>query len=302
MSIQVSVIIINYNSSLYTINCVNSIINNTSKNLSYEIIVVDNNSSLEQKELLNKLTNYSNIKVVYSKLNLGFAAGNMYGVQYASGDYYLFLNNDSILIKDCLSLFYNYSINNPNTALLSSYTQNENDELQYNYSHFPTISSKFFGVSVSKLFNKVNYPTKKNIYNKPFKVDLVGGALMFVNAKLFASVGGLDTTFFLYCEEEDLALRFTKAGYDVVIIPEVTVKHFGSKSTEKSIEIKKEFYISFIYFYKKHYGYVKTLLLKLFLVLKLLKKVFYKDNFTLILFILFKADLKNSLRHKQKMG
>ncbi len=302
MSAKISVIIINYNSSLYTINCVNSVIKHTNNNLNFEIIVVDNNSSVDQKQLLHQLPNADNIKVVYSKINLGFAAGNMYGVQFASGDYYLFLNNDSIFIKDCLSLFYNYCVSNPNTALVSSYTQNEDDELQFNYSHFPTISSKFFGVSISKLFNNVNYPAKQNIHKQPFKVDLVGGALMFVNAKHFASVGGLDTTFFLYCEEEDLALRFTNAGYDVVIIPEVTVKHFGSKSTEKSIEIKKEFYISFLYFYKKHYGFIKTSLLKLYLVLKLTKKVFYKDTLKLILFILSGAHLKHSLRHKQLLS
>jgi len=299
---QVSIIVINYNSTQYTINCVNSILKFTDNTIDYEIIVVDNNSEPDEKTKLLNLTENAKIKIVYSKINLGFAGGNMLGVQHAQGNYYLFINNDSVLLKDCIKEFYNYCIKNTNTGIVSSYTKSEEGDLQFNYSHFPTISSKYFGVSISKLFNNVNYPPKVNTYTAPFNVDLVGGALMFVNAEIFAKLGGFDTTFFLYCEEEDLALRITKAGYNVTIIPDITVQHFGSKSTEKSLAIKKEFYISFFYFYRKHYGLFKTFLLRKYLVIKHLKNIFKKDGFTLILFILQEAHFKHSLKHKQMIN
>ncbi len=302
MAKEVSVVVINYNSVDYTINCVNSVLEKTDNNLDYEIIIVDNNSEKADKDKLACFLNNPKIKLVYSKINLGFAGGNMLGVQNGEGKYYFFLNNDSVLLKDAVSEFYKYCINNPKVGIVSCFTESETGDLQYNYSHFPTISSKYFGVSISRWFNDVNYPPKKDIYKEPFKVDLVGGAVMFVNGAIFSEIGGFDTTYFLYCEEEDLALKVTKAGYDVVIIPNVMIQHFGGRSTEKSLDIKKEFYISFFYMYRKHYGLIKTIFLKKYLVLKLLKKIFAKDGFSLICFIIKGAHLKNSLRHKQRLS
>ncbi|MFH0734998.1 MAG: glycosyltransferase family 2 protein [bacterium] len=302
MNKEISVIIINYNSVKYTINCVNSVLEKTDKNLNYEIIIVDNNSNADDKTQLKQFEQNPLIKLVFSKINLGFAGGNALGVQHGKGKYFFFLNNDCVLLKDGLSIFYNHCLNNPQTGIVSCYTKSEDGDLQYNYSHFPTISSKFFGITFSKLFNKVNYPIKKDIYKDPFKVDLVGGSVMFVNAKTYGLIGGFDTTYFLYSEEEDLALRITNAGYDVVIIPQILIQHFGGKSTEKSLAIKKEFYISFLYFYRKHYGFIKTQLLKKYLFLKLIRKFYLKDVLKLIGFILGGAHLKHSLRHKQKVN
>ena len=302
MNREVSIIIINYNSVKYTINCVNSILEKTDKNLNYEIIIVDNNSDVNDKEQLKIFEQNPIIKLVFSKLNLGFAGGNAFGVQYAAGKYYFFLNNDCVLLEDAVASFYKYCLNNHQTGIVSCYTKSEDGDLQYNYSFFPTISSKFFGVTFSKLFNKINYPVKNDIYKNPFKVDLVGGSVMFVNAKTYGLIGGFDTTYFLYSEEEDLAFRMTKAGYDVEIIPQILIQHFGGKSTEKSLDIKKEFYISFFYFYRKHYGFIKTQLLKKYLFLKLIRKFYKKDILKLVCFIIGGAHLKHSLRHKQKVN
>jgi len=297
---KISIIIINYNSAEYTINCVNSVLEKTAIDLPYEIIIVDNNSI--DKNKLDYFKGNDRIKLIYSDINLGFAGGHSLGIQEATGDYYFFLNNDTLLSEDAVSIFYNFCENNPNAGLVSCYTISEENDLQFNYSHFPTIGSKYFGVSISKLFNKVNYPPKKDVYKEPFKVDLVGGSVMFVNARVYKEIGGFDTTFFLYCEEEDLAYRITKAGKDVYVIPKVLIRHFGGKSTEKSLDIKKEFYISFLYFYGKHFGLIKTILLKIYLTIKLIRKFYKKDMLKLVLFIIQGADLKQSLRHKQKLN
>ncbi len=300
LNTDVSIIIINYNSVEYTINCVNSVLEKTDKKLNYKIIIVDNNSNVDDKKQLNQFEQNPLVKLVYSKINLGFAGGNALGVQHGDGKYFFFLNNDCVLLKDAVSVFYTYCLNNPQIGIVSCYTKSEDGDLQYNYSHFPTISSKFFGVSISKLFNNLNYPVKNDIYKTPFKVDLVGGSVMFVNAKVYGLIGGFDTTYFLYSEEEDLALRTTKAGYGVEIIPQILIQHFGGRSTEKSLAIKKEFYISFFYFYRKHYGFIKTQLLKKYLFIKLIRKFYKKDVLKIIGFIIGGAHLKHSLRHKQK--
>ena len=91
---------VNYNSSLYTKACIDSIIKHTSPNIHYQIIVVDNNSEPEDFRNLQALSQNSKVTLVRSKVNLGFAGGNMYGVQFTEADYYFFLNNDSELQND----------------------------------------------------------------------------------------------------------------------------------------------------------------------------------------------------------
>ena len=143
---------------------------------------------------------------------------------------------------------------------------------------------------------------RKAQYSNPVDVDVVSGSQMFVRAEYFFEIGGLDTIFFLYCEEEDLALRFKKAGYKTFLVPQAKNYHFGSASTKKSLEIKKEFYISFLYFYRKHYGFIKYSMLKILFTLKLLKKSLKdKNNFKLAVFVATGAHLKHSLRHAQKI-
>jgi len=125
---------------------------------------------------------------------------------------------------------------------------------------------------------------------------------MFVRKEAFNIIGGFDTNFFLYCEEEDLAIRMHKNNYDVYLLPDAKNKHFGGASSPASYDIRKEFYISFLYFYRKHYGFIKTEVLRLLLFLRVVRKsLSRKDNFKLSFFILSGAHMKNSLRHKQKI-
>ena len=99
----------------------------------------------------------------------------------------------------------------------------------------------------------------------PVQVDVVSGSQMFIRAEHFFKIGGLDTIFFLYCEEEDLALRFSNANYKTYLVPQAHNYHLGSASTEKNLAIKKEFYISFLYFYRKHYGVLSTVMIRIIL-------------------------------------
>jgi len=104
---DISVILINYNSSSFTINCIESIIEHTSSSLSYEFVVVDNASHWDDYTALrNKIKelNLSNLQLIRSKYNTGFGGGNMHGIQFANGKYYAFVNNDTLLQNDCLNI------------------------------------------------------------------------------------------------------------------------------------------------------------------------------------------------------
>ncbi len=298
---DVSVIIINYNSSFYTLQCVQSILKYTSDNLNYEIVVVDNNSEEQDFDSLSPLFENPKIKIIRSKFNLGFSGGHMFGIQFTEASYYFFLNNDCLLLNDCLSTLRSFCDKNQNVTLCSPQLFSETMEKVCSFDYFPTLATKFLGISILRLFSKENYPRKKAIYEEPQKVDLVSGSTLFVRADAFFEIGGFDTNYFLYCEEEDLALRFSKKGYDTFLISGARVQHFGGGSTKRNLDIDKEFYISFLYFYRKNYGFLKTQFLKSYLFIKLFRKFFKNAKYkNLALFVLFGAGLQNSLRHKQQ--
>ena len=98
--INISIVILNFNSHEFTINCLKSIELSIDKYLEYEIIVVDNGSNINDFKLLNqKIEKNSyklNIKVLRNKTNLGFGGGNMIGAKESIGKYIAFINNDTL--------------------------------------------------------------------------------------------------------------------------------------------------------------------------------------------------------------
>jgi GT2 family glycosyltransferase len=301
---DISVIILNYNSSNYTIDCVASIIKNTSDKIKYEIIIVDNNSKEhDYQNLISNINQIENIKIIRSKINLGFAGGNHFGVQFSNSKYIYFLNNDCVLLNDNLSILFDFMEKNQNVGIAAGQMYNEDMGQHCSFGYFPSLSSKIFGTGLLRLFNPTEYPSKKIEYKLPIKVPYVTGAAMFVDFSKFAEVGGFDTNFFLYCEEEEIALKMRKAGFEIYLVPDVKFIHFSGKSSERSYEFEREFFISFLYFLRKHYSCFNYQFIKLYFVLKNLKK-FYKGMkyLKLAFFILSGANIKYSLRNKQKFS
>ena len=301
---DVAIILINYNSSKYTAECIKSIKKTVSDNISYRIVVIDNASEIDDYN--NLTSNISktdkHIKYYRSKVNLGYSAGNMMGIQNIDAEYYFLLNNDCILQNDCIGILHRFCKKNPQVALCSPQLINADGEPQPCINHFPSLKIKILGAGILNLFHGEKYADRKNTYKSPVQVDVVSGSQMFIRAKPLFEIGGLDIIFFLYCEEEDLAIRFFNAGYKTYLVPQAKNFHAGSASTIKSLAIKKEFYISFLYLYRKHYGYLSTVAIKTILTLKLIRKSLSdSDNFKLAIFIAKGAHLKHSLRHFQKV-
>lgn len=303
METEISVILINYNSTDYTKQCIGSVLRET-KNNSFEIIVIDNNSRIENYvELEEFCSNYKKVTLFRSKINLGFSAGNMLGCQFASGNFLYFLNNDCILKNDNLKILYNFMKSCPEAAICSGQMFNGKNDFHSSFGFFPDLKFKIFGRKLLYRFNPKKYPDRNIHYKFPVEVPFVTGAAMFIDRRKFAEIGGFDTNFFLYCEEEDIALRFRKINYKAFLVPEAEFIHFGAGSTNQNYELLKEFYISFWYFLKKHYKFSERSILKLLYFLKNIKK-FYKniEYLKISLFILKNPGSEKSLKHKQKLS
>jgi len=115
---MISVILLNYNSSRFTLDCVDSIIQQT-QSADYEIVVVDNNSAPDDFSALQPLAQRPRLTLVRSRLNLGFAGGNMLGVQHADprAEFYYFLNNDTLLRTNVLTQLADFLNQNPGAGL-----------------------------------------------------------------------------------------------------------------------------------------------------------------------------------------
>lgn len=299
---DISIITINYNSSDFTIKLVNSIKRFTSSTLNYEIIIIDNASSEQEKEKLQQLPQDEIVKLIHNRKNTGFAAGNMLGVQNSNADYYCFLNNDLELQNDILSIFYQHALKHKEYALLTAQLHLSDSSKTTSFKKFPTLSNSLLGNGLVRLFNKNDFPSNKSILTEPTDVGVVSGSCMFFTAKVFDKIGGFDTLFFLYCEEEDISKRIWDEGYRVRFLPEAKVIHYEGGSSEKNLAMEKEYYISYFILIDKHFGYFSAILLKFLTFFKLFRRsIRSKYYFKLFLFVLRSAPIKESLRYKQSI-
>ncbi len=300
--IDVAVILINYNSSDYTIKCVDSIRSQTANEMNYRIIIVDNASESEDYEKVKILEELDRVNIVRSKINLGFSGGNMYGAQQITAKYYFFLNNDCILLNDCISMLSGYLDDNVKVGMCSPQMYSADGKLMGSFDYFPSLFTKIFGINSLKFIRGDEFYPRKREYKEPIKVDIISGSQIFIRGSLFREIGGFDTIFFLYCEEEDISFRVRNAKYETYLVPAARNMHVGGGSTKKSFSIRKEYYISFLYLYRKHYGYVSMEIMRLMLFIKVIRKSFSNiENIRLAFFILGGANLKFSLRHLQKI-
>jgi GT2 family glycosyltransferase len=276
---DVAIILINYNSTDYTRGCIESVIQHTDPKLKWQIVVVDNASSEQSYTALKDyVQGKENIILVRSILNVGFSGGNMMGVQQANADYIYFLNNDTTFLNDNLSILYSFMQSHPDAALCSGQMFNGEQKPIRTFTYFPTVGVKLLGPGVLRLFNPAGYPKRDTTYEQPMRVPLVSGASMFVRFSMLSAVGGMDTNYFFYCEEEDLAYTLRKRGWFCYLVPEARFIHYVGSSTTVKKDFLQEYYFSLIYFFSKHYSWFSYTILKWWFFFKLLKK-FYKGGF-----------------------
>ncbi len=228
-----SIILLNYNSSVFTLSCIQSIINQTAT-VRYEIIVVDNGSSPEEYDALQSVTRYPFIKLVRNRVNGGFSAGNMTGVQVAAANtrYYYFLNNDCLLLNDVCDQLVKFMDQAPDAGICTAQMLSASLEPKLSFQYFPTAAVKLLGHGFMRFCHPGQYPPLRGSYTKPVQVPLVMGSSLFVRPCAFHQIGGFDTAYFLYCEEEDICKRLLLQGYRAYLVPQASYIHLGGKKHE----------------------------------------------------------------------
>ncbi|WP_299012650.1 glycosyltransferase family 2 protein [uncultured Polaribacter sp.] len=258
-TVLLSIIIVNYNGEQFLKDCITSI-NKCCKNISYEIIIVDNASSDNSFNVLKELN--SEIKLIKSKENLGFAKGNNLGVAKSKGKFVLLLNNDTVLLSDITNSI-NILEENKDFGVLSIKMLDKNSNYAKSAGRFPTILNLLF---FSKLFLNKNGFSDGNFSNKLLEVDWVQGSFLLLSRSLYLKVNGLDEDYFMYVEDVDFCKKIKKLDKKVVYQSNQSYLHFGGFNPSR----KKLLIDGYLLYVKKHFTIFKPLAL---LVLKFKKSI-----------------------------
>ena len=251
---DVSIIIVNYNTRDLLKNCLISIYKHTTE-INFEVIVSDNGSVDGSIEMLKQ--EFPQVVLIENNANLGFGTANNRGLAVAKGKYIFYLNSDTILLNNAVKLFYDYWENSPEKDSIGALGCNLLDgegKQTHSFESFP--SSKkiikdttfdflrivrltlFFFLSESFSFTKQQTLQKEKV---PFygKVDYIIGADLFLRNNVYAQ---FDEKYFLYYEDTDLQKKLENQGFFRQIIAGPAIQHLEHKSNK--FKKKIDFYSS----------------------------------------------------------
>lgn len=269
---EVSIIIVNYNTRELTSNCINSIIRET-KDLSYEIIVIDNASNDDSQEYFK---NNHQIKFVELPENIGFGRANNVGITHSKGEFLFFLNSDTILLNNAIKIFHDFISQNIGKKIgcIGAMLTDEESVVNGYGGRFPNLMLHLKSY-VSVFFSKRGSDFK--IEGISSDVDYVLGADMFIPREVINDIGGFDAQFFMYFEESDLQLRMAKKGYSRKIIVGPKIVHLEGKSSFNSIKKLMMVKSSAFKYYKKNRPFIEYVSFRLFSLLDSCRLFFKKE-------------------------
>ncbi|GFZ33515.1 hypothetical protein CSC2_40410 [Clostridium zeae] len=216
---KTSIIILTYNNIEYTKKCIDSI-RKFADHLDYEIIVIDNNSSDETKDWLKSC---DDIRCIFNESNMGFPKGCNQGINIATGDSVLLLNNDVIVTPRWL--------NNLSLALWSNESVGAVGAVTNNCSYYQTIPTTYTNYDeLIEFADKYNDSDEKKWEQR---IKLIGFC-MLIKRSVINEVGLLDERFTPgNYEDDDYSYRIIKAGYKLLLCKDTFIHHYGSVSYKK---------------------------------------------------------------------
>ena len=279
-NIKFSIIILSHNTDLDLSRCVESIYKHT-ESVSFEVLVVDHNSSDNSPKTIQKLTKqHSNIKSFLRSDNPGFGSGNNFGTRNSAGEYLLFLNSDTLFTYNVLKSILPKLNGTKKLGAYSVCLHNPDGSFQASGGVFPTLSNLILwqlGIDDLPILNKYipSFHPKKESATYNVGPEWVTGAFLVVPSGVFHSVGGFDENIFMYTEEMELCYRISKLGKKIIYDENESIIHKGGASGGTYLSLTSEVkYI--IYFWQKHKPGWQVIPVKLFIFIgSLLRLLFF---------------------------
>lgn len=217
---EVSIIIVDFNQPGLTLNCLKSVLKTVQ--IPYEIILIEN---APEPNTLNFINRLSNVVVHINSENFHFLKGSNQGAQIARSPYLLFLNNDTVLYPNAVSIAKNTIEESNKTGIVGAKIILFNGQLQ-------EVGCYLFEDGRTKGVGRYENPfQEKYSYTRP--VDYTAGAFLFIRKSLFEEVGQFEEDYFpAYYEDVDLCLKVQDLGYEVKVNPDIIIQHLEHGSLE----------------------------------------------------------------------
>jgi GT2 family glycosyltransferase len=220
--INLSIIILSWNTKLLLMQCLESLVKNLEGRSEIELIVVDNASVDGSQEMVEE--NFPKVKLIKNKINFGFALGNNMGIGAALGKYIMLLNSDTVVKKGAIKKLLAYLGNNDNCAVSPLLVLPDGCPQFDYYMHFPNLWQVFFYHNPLLRPAMMRTSIKKLVYQEakeiPFKVDQLPGAALMTSKEVWQKVGDLDSDFQFLWEDVDWSWRARKNGVKLMVVPE----------------------------------------------------------------------------------
>jgi len=215
---KVAIIILNWNGKEDTLECVDSLRRLEYQN--YEIVVVDQNSRDGSQQAI--ASTFPEVALIRNEENLGFAEGNSVGIRYAltaGAEYIVLLNNDTVVEPGFLKSFLDAARAAPDFDIFGPKIMFYRAP-QYIWAAGSCIDWKE-GICTQRGYSEVDHGQ----YDTPAEVNALSGCTMMIHRTVFDKIGLLDPRFYLYYEETDWCVRATRAGFRILYVPDVVVRH-----------------------------------------------------------------------------
>ena len=225
--IDISIITINYNGQNDT--C--ALIETIPQKDYLEVIVVDNASKNQEADTI--ATRYPHVKVIKSEKNLGFAGGNNLGIKAAQGKYLFFINNDTIFKEFNIQALIDRLESSPAIGVVCP-------KIRFAWGSNPIQFTGYTPLSKITVRNQsIGFGEEdRGQYNTPHPTPYAHGAAMLIQREAIEKTGLMPECFFLYYEELDWSMMFTRAGYQIWYEPLCTIYHKESQSTGQNSPLR----------------------------------------------------------------
>lgn len=272
--IDISVIIVNFNTCKVTLQCLDSIFKYT-EGVNFEVIVVDNASTRDNSQTM--LSRYPGIIYIQSDKNLGFGKANNLGYKTAKGRYILLLNSDTYFQNNALKIFVDTFDKLPqNVACIGAQLLSPEGFENNSFGELPSFKNAAiatFGIYLYLLGLRKKGDSRQSDKSNPFDVEYVMGADLCLKRDVIEENGMFDPDFFMYYEESEMQYRYKKAGWKAMIIPGPKIVHLECISTkDKSKKIysyanRRMFLQGQFLYFRKRYSYPVYLLFRIMFLL-----------------------------------
>lgn len=254
---DVSVILVNYNGGPLIVKTLESLFAKTDPRLAIEVFVVDNASIDNSVSEISR--QFPDVNLIANTTNVGFARANNQAINVSRGRYILLLNPDTVVQAAAVDLIVRFMDGHPEVGICGPKILLPNGKLDWACRRtFKTPATYAYqGLGLSRIFQKSSifgrYYLSYLDQDTLTEVDSVMGAFLMIRREVVDSIGLLDESFFMYCEDEDWCFRTKQAGWKVVYNPQATIVHHkGSSSRRRKVAMIWEWHKSVYRFHRKN--------------------------------------------------